>query len=198
MTLLLTLNAIRERSPCLDGWTKLLRHIGKTVADDDPLSLATVLEANGLDDALWCLRAVDSRHDAAVRLLVCDLVEPSMRYVPAGETRPQEALRVSRAYARGEATPGELAAARDAARAAAEAARDAAGAAAEAAWAAAWAAARAAARDAARAARDAAGAAAEAAWAAARAAARDTQRRIFMQWINEMEKEPTITAGRMT
>ena len=51
-----TLNEIRAADPCHDGWTKLLRHLGKTKADDEPLPLLTVLESNGLDDALWCLR----------------------------------------------------------------------------------------------------------------------------------------------
>lgn len=50
-----TLNAIRAASPCQDGWTKLLAHLGKTKADDEPLELLTVLESNGLDDALWVL-----------------------------------------------------------------------------------------------------------------------------------------------
>ena len=50
-----TLNAIRAASPCEDGWMQLLRHLGKTKADDEPLSLLTVLNSNGLDDALWVL-----------------------------------------------------------------------------------------------------------------------------------------------
>ena len=52
-----TLNHIREHSPCTDGWRKLLKHLGKTEADDDPLAYSTILESNGLDDVLWCLRA---------------------------------------------------------------------------------------------------------------------------------------------
>lgn len=52
-----TLNEIREHSPCADGWEKLLKHLGKTKADDEPLDLLTILESNGLDDTLWCLRA---------------------------------------------------------------------------------------------------------------------------------------------
>ena len=51
-----TLNEIRACKPCEDGWQKLLKHLGKTKADDDPLEILTVLESNGLDDALWCLR----------------------------------------------------------------------------------------------------------------------------------------------
>ena len=50
-----TLNAIRAASPCHDGWTKLLKHLGKTSADDEPLPLLTVLDSNGIDDALWVL-----------------------------------------------------------------------------------------------------------------------------------------------
>ena len=50
-----TLNKIRAGSPCKDGWEKLLKHLGKTAADDEPLSLLTVLGSNGLDDALWVL-----------------------------------------------------------------------------------------------------------------------------------------------
>ena len=52
-----TLNEIREHAPCREGWEKLLGHLGKTKADDEPLHLLTILESNGLDDALWCLRA---------------------------------------------------------------------------------------------------------------------------------------------
>jgi hypothetical protein len=51
-----TLKAIRAHSPCSDGWAKLLKHLNKTHSDDEPLSLLTVLESNGLDDAVWCLR----------------------------------------------------------------------------------------------------------------------------------------------
>ena len=50
-----TLECIRKASPCHEGWTKLLAHLGKTKADDAPLDLLTVLNSNGLDDALWVL-----------------------------------------------------------------------------------------------------------------------------------------------
>ncbi len=52
-----TLNEIRAHAPCKEGWEKLLSHLGKTKADDEPIALLTILESNGLDDALWCLRA---------------------------------------------------------------------------------------------------------------------------------------------
>ena len=50
-----TLECIRKASPCHEGWTTLLAHLGKTKADDAPLDLLTVLNSNGLDDALWVL-----------------------------------------------------------------------------------------------------------------------------------------------
>jgi len=50
-----TLARIRAASPCEDGWRKLLGALGKTSADDEPLDLLTVLDSNGLDDALWVL-----------------------------------------------------------------------------------------------------------------------------------------------
>jgi hypothetical protein len=50
-----TLAAIRAQSPCENGWRTLLAHLGKTAADDEPLPLLTVLDSNGLDDALWVL-----------------------------------------------------------------------------------------------------------------------------------------------
>jgi hypothetical protein len=53
-----TLNAIREHSPCASGWAELLKSLGKTKADDEPLLLSVILDSNGLDDTLWVLRAV--------------------------------------------------------------------------------------------------------------------------------------------
>ena len=176
-----TLNKIREHSPCAGGWAKLLRHLNKTSADDEPLALATILESNGLDDALWCLRAVDG-YEREMRLYAVWCAR-QVRHLMS-DPRSIAALDVAERHAYGQATDDELAAAWDAAwHAACAAARDAARAEA-------WAAARAAARDAAwaaardaawhaacAAARDAARAEAwAAAWAAARAAAREAAR----------------------
>ena len=51
-----TLNEIRAARPCVDGWAKLLQHLGKTEADDEPLELLTILNSNGFEDAVWCLQ----------------------------------------------------------------------------------------------------------------------------------------------
>jgi hypothetical protein len=110
-----TLNEIREHGPCPEGWQKLLLHLGKTQADDEPLPLLTVLDSNGLDDALWCLRAVPE-HNALWRHYAVDCAERVAHLLT--DDRSREALRVARRHALGEATDEELAAAWDAAYAA--------------------------------------------------------------------------------
>ena len=53
-----TLNKIRGCSPCESGWKKLLKTLGKTKADNEDLELLTILDSNGIEDAIWCFRAV--------------------------------------------------------------------------------------------------------------------------------------------
>ena len=65
-----TLNKIRAFHPCEDGWKKLLAHHGKTKADDNVITLKTVLESHGIDDALWTLRASDAP-EATMRAHAC-------------------------------------------------------------------------------------------------------------------------------
>ena len=152
----LTLAGIRKHGPCEDGWRKLLARLGKTQADDEPLTIATVYGSNGFDDALWCLRAMPddrlSRHfQAWCAEQMLEIFEPER----PDDARVHEHIAMLRNDV---ATPEERAAAWDAAAMAVarDAARDAAmrAAARAVAWDAAWdaamrAAAMAAARDAA-------------------------------------------------
>ena len=114
-----TLNAIRKHDPCVDGWKKLLRHLGKTGADDEPLALMTILDSNGLDDALWCLRACDGI-DLEARLYAIWCARQVQHLMT--DPRSLAALDVVERHAHGRATDAELSAARDAARDAARAA----------------------------------------------------------------------------
>jgi hypothetical protein len=166
-TMKTTLNQIREQSPCTEGWEKLLRTLGKTKADDEPVSIVQVLDSNGLDDAVWCLRAVKG-HDREIRLFAVWCAR-QVEHLMTDE-RSKQALMVAERHANGEATVAELDAAGAAAWAAAVAA----------AWAAAGAAAVAAAVAAAWAAAGAAAVAAAwaAAWAAAGAAQEKELRRV--------------------
>jgi hypothetical protein len=113
-----TLNAIIEHSPCSDGWEKLLEHLGKTKADDDPLLLETILDSNGLDDALWCLRALGPEHDRTCRLYAVWCARQVQHLMK--DARSIAALDIAENHANGKATDNELAAARAAAWAAAQ------------------------------------------------------------------------------
>ena len=189
-----SLNEIRSMSPCEDGWAKLLKHLGKTKADDDPLELRVILESNGLDDAVWCLCVPSlerlSRHFQAwcaeQALHVFEAERPNDRRI-----RDQIAM-----LRNDGATNAERAAACAAAWAAARAA----------AWASAWNAARASAGGAARTA--AWGAARAAAWAthmsaawathmsAARDAARDAPWDAHMSAVRDAARDATWDAAR--
>jgi hypothetical protein len=177
MTYYTTLNKIRTNQPCFDGWKKLLRNLKKTKSDDEPLSIITILDSNGIEDAIWCLHTVDGI-DRDARLFAVWCARQVQHLMP--DQRSINALDVAERYATGEATDDELFAAWSAAR---DAAWDAANAAARAAESAvAWDAAHAAANAAVNpavwyavsdAARD---AALDAAWDAANAAARAATR----------------------
>jgi hypothetical protein len=164
-----TLNAIRSHNPCAEGWKKLLQHLGKTEADDEPLSIREILTSNGLDDALWCLRAVEG-HNKEIRLLAVAYARQVQHLMT--DPRSIASLDVAERHAHGQATNDELtealAAARDAARDAAK------NAAKNAAWAAA-------------AAAGAAAGAAGAAGGAAMAAARELQKKMLLEICDAAE-----------
>ena len=149
MAITTTLKQIRKHSPCEDGWEKLLKHLGKTKADDEPVKFSFILKNNGIDDALWCLRALPSEYHGRIRHLTADYAERVLHLYEKehpNDKRPRRAIQAVRDFADGKITEEEMAAswaaaraaARDASWAAARAARAAAG---TAAWDAAWAAA---------------------------------------------------------
>ena len=112
-----TLNKIRSHSPCASGWARLLKNLRKTCADDEPLAITTILDSNGVDDALWCLRAVDG-HQKEMRLYAVDCARSVQHLMK--DARSVAAIDVAERHAYGLATDSELAAA---ARAAAAASR---------------------------------------------------------------------------
>ena len=118
-----TLRKIRAADPCgmrLEDdrcvrYLKLRHHLGRGYGDDTPIDIATILDSNGLDYALWCLRAVDG-HAREMRLYAvwCARQVPSLMDDPSSVT----AIDVAERNANGAASNDELAAARAAARAA--------------------------------------------------------------------------------
>lgn len=108
----ITLNKIKAHDPCQDGWKTLLASKGKTKADNVEFPLIDVLDSNGLDDALWCLRCLPEHNDKW-RLLAVSFargVEHLMQ-----DKRSINALEVAERHARGKATDEELRDARHAA-----------------------------------------------------------------------------------
>ena len=107
-----TLKRIRDHKPCLEGWTKLLKHLGKTQADDEPLPFSIILESNGIYDALWCCRA-EPQYAKEWRLYAVWCARQVQHLMT--DSRSLAALDVAERYANGQATEPELAAAWDAA-----------------------------------------------------------------------------------
>lgn len=131
----ITLQKIRDASPCESGWAKVLKahkHLGM----DTEFPLASVLDSNDLDDTLWCLGCLPE-HDNLWRKFAVWCARQVQHLMK--DERSIAALDVAWRHSNGEATDEELraaeAAAWDAARAAAGAAAwDAARAARAAAW----------------------------------------------------------------
>jgi hypothetical protein len=154
-----TLNKIESCTPYESGLRKLLKHLGKTKADD---GLPPFVDSKSLADALWCCSA-SPEHDREWRLFAIRCARQVQHLME--DSRSIDAIDVAERFANGLATQSELITAETAAwaawTAAGTAAETAAGTAAWAAW---------------TAAETAAGTAAEtaawAAWTAARTAAR--------------------------
>ena len=175
-----TLKQLREHKACVEGYNKVVcslknvpyveRNTYIRFKHTEAIPLLSIIESNGLDDALWCLRCNDSEWSRDSRLFAVWCARQVQHLM--NDKRSLKALDVAEAFANNNSTSQELAAAWPAAMDAAwDATRDATRAAARAAaWAADMDATRAATRDAAWA------AALAAAWAATRDAARDATR----------------------
>ena len=183
------LKLLKEQSACSSGLARLIASLPPNYPEDKSISLAHILESNGLNHALWALRSttVDSRKIAARMAIefAFQVLNNFEKRFPK-DKRPRTALEQAVAFLDGKITLKELKEAVEAVGAV------------EAAWATAWTAEEAAAWEAARAAE--AARAVEAAEATARAAraaeaaraARATARaamaaneKIFKKWISQ-------------
>jgi hypothetical protein len=100
-----TLNEIRKHHPCEEGWEKLLKHLGKTKADDEPLAFTEILDSNGLSDTCWAMQTRPDL-DSLWRHFAVDCAE-RVRHIMTDE-RSHNALAVARRHAMGRATDEEL------------------------------------------------------------------------------------------
>ena len=188
---------------CSEGYRTLAKALGGVTnyGRNTPIPLATIIDTNSIQDALWALRCVlpdeEAIRDRIARLMACDCAGSVLAIYEAkypGDTRVRDCIAVVRRYALGQATESE----RSAAQSAAWSARSAAWSAAElAAWSArsaarsaAWSAAESARLAAESAAWSAAWSAAElaaesAAWSAAESAAWSAAAEMFRKLLNE-------------
>jgi len=112
-----TLTKIRKCRPPWKRWRHCLNALGKTRADDEPLTLERIIEINGFPDALWALRAVDG-HQNAIRLYACffarRLFDIYGKHYP-DDRRPREAIEAAERIERGRADAAAVATASTAA-----------------------------------------------------------------------------------
>ena len=155
MKLTTTFKRLRKAGACTERY-KFLRHALKGIKDNEPINLLTILETNGLDDALWALCATAQNCERVARLMAADFAEmvlPRCLKCYPNDDRPRLAIQAARDFANGLITADQLSAAESAAESAARSA--------------AWSAALSAARS------------------AAESAARSAQKKIFIKYLQE-------------
>lgn len=100
-----TLNRIRDCSPCTAEWPVLLAALSKVRADDEPVTYARFVETNGIQPALWAMRA-EPQMAATWRLFAVACVRNFQHLLP--DERSLAALDVAERHAKGEATDADL------------------------------------------------------------------------------------------
>ena len=99
-----TLNLLRAHNACASRYAHLAAELGADYGDDTPIPLLRILDANGLDDALWALRACEpaDERDRFARLLACDFAEhvlPIWQAKYPDDLRPAQCIEAARAFA---------------------------------------------------------------------------------------------------
>lgn len=118
MRLYTTHNFLKAANACQPGFERFTVRetlIEQGYDDDSILPLALILEVNGLEDALWALRAVppeqSAERDQIARLFACDCAEQVLPIYEAqhpGEWRPRMAVKAARRFALGEIEVEEM------------------------------------------------------------------------------------------
>ncbi len=120
MKLTTTFARLRSAGACTARY-KHLRAAMKGHGDKEPINLLAILKHNGLDDALWALRATVENCEKIARLMAADFAEQVLpiwqKY--SQDKRPELAIKAARDFANGLISSQELAAAQASARAAA-------------------------------------------------------------------------------
>ena len=95
-----TLRKIRAAGPCgmqlkngqRVGYLKLRLHLGKGHGDNTPVDIATIIDSNGVDYALWCLSTVDGHaREMLLYAYWCARQVPSLMEDPRSVAAPDVA-----------------------------------------------------------------------------------------------------------
>lgn len=108
----LTLRMIEANAPCTSGWRTLLKSLNKTKADEEELDLRYILNSNGIEDAIWCLRCFNYEDYC---LFLADIAE-SVLHIYGSKNKniaPRDAITAIREYKLGNITLSELSDASD-------------------------------------------------------------------------------------
>src|SRR3970282_1940001 len=102
-----TLTKIKAAGPCVGRWRRTLRKAGglRKYGADTPITIRQIVDAMGVDDALWCLRTMPE-YDWKWRLLAVRYAR-RIQYL-IGDARSIHAMDVAERYAGGLATDEDL------------------------------------------------------------------------------------------
>ena len=94
MILTTTLNLLKEKHACKEGYEKLIRSLGINYSKDKSINLLTILESNDLDDMLWCLRAVEQDISEVIKFaaIAAEKVLPIFEAKYPDDKRPRKAV----------------------------------------------------------------------------------------------------------
>ncbi len=96
------LEDIKSHKPCISGWQKLIRSLDRRTEGD--VSLSHILDSNGIEDAIWCLRTLPYRDQCLFRADVAELVVHL-----CNDEKPRQAIAAIRQWHKGEINDQELA-----------------------------------------------------------------------------------------
>ena len=102
---ILIFNPCGQQKGSNEGWG-LFRTNNPAIGMDDKITFRMILESNGINDAIWCLRVLDDKYDKEIRLFACDCAERVVHLCT--DERSAKAIEVSRRFANGTATKAEL------------------------------------------------------------------------------------------
>ena len=96
-----TFAKLHEKGACVSGYRKLADSLGGVTkyGKDTPIPLSKIVESNGMDDALWCLRATAENAENFLITFACDCAERVLThyetYYP-DDQRPRQAIEAAR------------------------------------------------------------------------------------------------------